>query len=82
MTDLGFFGGVDEIGGNKTGVTGEASSFFFDFGMGFSRANDYLSEFLQPRKANGKTAFVALGLCPGSKVFTGEDYLRDTALSY
>ena len=62
MTELSFYGVVDEIGGNKIKVASPDSSFFFDFGLAFPRANTYLSEFLQPRKANGILDFVALGL--------------------
>ncbi|MDD1774470.1 MAG: MBL fold metallo-hydrolase [Methanobacterium sp.] len=82
MTDLKFYGGVDEIGGNKIRITGEENSFFFDFGLAFSRANDYLSEFLQPRKSNGIVDFVTLGLLPCIKGIYREDYLRHTGLSY
>ena len=82
MTSIDFFGGVDEIGGNKIRVQGNESSFFFDFGMGFSHANDYLSEFLQPRKANGICDFVELGLLPYIKGIYREDYLRHVGLSY
>ncbi len=82
MVDIDFFGGVDEIGGNKIQVKGKEASFFFDFGMGFGRANDYLAEFLQPRKANGILDFVALGLLPCIKGIYREDYLRHTGLSY
>ncbi|MGP8023771.1 MAG: hypothetical protein ACLPHE_07090 [Methanobacterium sp.] len=31
MTDINFYGGVDEIGGNKIQVKGDNSGFFFDF---------------------------------------------------
>jgi len=79
---VGFFGGVDEIGGNKIKVNSENASFFFDFGMGFSRTNDFLSEFLQPRKANGILDFVALGLLPCIKGIYREDYLKHVGLSH
>ena len=82
MTNIDFFGGVDEIGGNKIRVEGNDGSFFLDFGMAFSKANDYLSEFLQPRKANGILDFVALGLLPYIKGIYREDYLRHVGLSY
>lgn len=82
MTNIDFFGGVDEIGGNKIRVEGKDNSFFFDFGMAFSKANDYLSEFLQPRKSNGILDFVALGLLPRINGIYREDYLRHVGLSY
>jgi ribonuclease J len=82
LTSIDFFGGVDEIGGNKIRVQGNEGSFFLDFGMGFSHANDYLSEFLQPRKANGICDFVELGLLPNIKGVYREDYLRHVGLPY
>ena len=82
MIGLTFYGGVGEIGGNKIQVTGMENSFFFDFGLAFNRANDYLSEFLQPRKSNGILDFVALGLLPCIKGIYREDYLRHSGLSY
>lgn len=82
LTSIDFFGGVDEIGGNKIRVEGKRESFFFDFGMAFSQANDYLSEFLQPRKANGILDFVKLGLLPCIEGIYREDYLRHVGLSY
>lgn len=82
MVNIEFYGGVDEIGGNKILVKGNGSSFFFDFGMGFSRANEYLSEFLQPRKSNGIIDFVELGLLPYIKGIYREDYLEHVGISY
>jgi ribonuclease J len=82
MTELSFYGGVDEIGGNKIKVESSNSSFFFDFGLAFSQANTYLSEFLQPRKANGILDFVALGLLPCLKGIYREDYLRHVGLHH
>ncbi len=82
MTSIDFFGGVDEIGGNKIRVKDNSASFFLDFGMGFSRANDYLSEFLQPRKGNGILDFFELGLLPCVKGIYREDYLKHVGLTY
>jgi ribonuclease J len=82
MTKISFYGGVDEIGGNKIKVESNKSSFFFDFGLAFSQANNYLSEFLQPRKANGILDFVALGLLPCLKGIYREDYLRHVGLQH
>jgi len=64
MTSLRFYGGVDEIGGNKILVK-DKNSLFLDFGMSFSQANKFLSAFLQPRKCNGILDFIELGLLPG-----------------
>lgn len=58
MTEIDFYGGVDEIGGNKILVSDKKTSLFLDFGMSFSQANKHFSEFLQPRTANGILDFV------------------------
>jgi ribonuclease J len=82
MPKIDFYGAVNEIGGNKILINGPETSFFFDFGMGFSRANKYLSEFLQPRKSNGIIDFVELGLLPCIKGIYREDYLRHVGFKY
>lgn len=79
MTSLRFYGGVDEIGGNKILVK-DKNSLFLDFGMSFSQANKFLSAFLQPRKCNGILDFVELGLLPWIKGIYREDYLRHCGL--
>jgi len=50
--------------------------------LAFGKANDYLAEFLQPRKSNGILDFVELGLLPCVKGIYREDYLRHSGLSY
>lgn len=86
---LKFYGGVNEIGGNKILVDNKdssnsdnknISSLFLDFGMSFSKAGDYFSEFLQPRKLNGIMDFVELGLLPKIKGIYREDYLKHCGL--
>ena len=81
MTDINFYGGVDEIGGNKILVKDNNSSLFLDFGMSFSIANKYFSEFLQPRKANGILDFTEFGLLPKVKGIYREDYLNHCGLT-
>ena len=75
MTSLRFYGGVDEIGGNKILIK-DKNNLFLDFGMSFSQAKKFLSEFLQPRKCNGILDFVELGLLPWIKGIYREDYLK------
>jgi ribonuclease J len=81
MTSVDFFGGVDEIGGNKVLVKGDDGSLFLDFGMSFSISNKFFSEFLQPRQANGLMDFMELGLLPDIKGIYREDYLRHCGLT-
>lgn len=82
MLDMDFYGGVNEIGGNKILVKDSTSSFFLDFGMGFAKANEYLSEFLQPRKSNGILDFVELEFIPYIKGIYREDYLEHVGIKY
>ena len=87
---LKFYGGVNEIGGNKILVDNNdsskqsennISSLFLDFGMSFSKAGNYFSEFLQPRKLNGIMDFVELGLLPKIKGIYREDYLKHCGIN-
>jgi len=80
MTSLDFYGGVDEIGGNKILTSFQDTSLFLDFGMSFSQANKYFAEFLQPRKANGILDFIEFGLLPEIKGIYREDYLKHSGL--
>lgn len=80
MVRIDFYGGVDEIGGNKILLGSDSTSIFLDFGMSFNKANDYYSEFLQPRKGNGIMDFVEMGLLPKIKGIYRDDYLRHSGL--
>ena len=64
MTALTFYGGVHEIGGNKILFEADGTKLFLDFGMSFNVANQYFSEFLQPRKCTALTDFFEFGLLP------------------
>jgi ribonuclease J len=61
-----FYGGANEIGGNKILIEDKKSdaSFFIDFGMNFTRMGLYFEEFIQPRTANGIVDFLTMGLIP------------------
>ncbi|MDE1863595.1 MAG: MBL fold metallo-hydrolase [Thaumarchaeota archaeon] len=66
MTKISFFGGVNEIGGNKILIqdrSGDAS-VFLDFGMNFARHGMYFEEFIQPRTSNGIVDYLDMGLLP------------------
>ncbi|HYC20726.1 MAG TPA: hypothetical protein VEF35_08970 [Candidatus Bathyarchaeia archaeon] len=49
MTSLTFFGGVNEIGGNKILLEDRGTRLFLDFGMSFSLVNQYFDEFMQAK---------------------------------
>ena len=53
METVEFYGGVDEIGGNKIKVNVDSTSLMLDFGMSFSKNGMYFDNFVNPRKSNG-----------------------------
>lgn len=64
MVKLTFYGGVNEIGGNKILLEDRGTKIFLDFGLGFSTRGKFFEEFLTPRTANGIGDFLAMGLIP------------------
>jgi ribonuclease J len=75
MTSVTFYGGVNEIGGNKILLEDQATRVFLDFGMSFSLANQYFDEFMQPRKCNGILDLLEFGLLPDLNGLYRCDYL-------
>jgi ribonuclease J len=76
MTKLTFYGGVNEIGGNKILLEDDGTKIFLDFGMSFTQAGKFFSEFLQPRKCGGIGDFIEFGLLPDLKGLYRTDYLK------
>lgn len=64
MTSLTFYGGVNEIGGNKILLEDKDTKVFLDFGKSFSRRARYFEEYLNPRTSNGIVDFLTMGLVP------------------
>lgn len=64
MVTVTFYGGVNEIGGNKILLDDHGTKIFLDFGMSFTRRGRYFEEFLNPRTANGIGDFLEMGLIP------------------
>ena len=59
-----FYGGVDEIGGNKILVKSDKASIFFDFGLSYSQQGLFFEEFLKPRTNSKFHDLNKLGLLP------------------
>ena len=59
-----FYGGVNEVGGNKILLDDNGTRIFLDFGKGFSRRARFFEEYLKPRAANGLADFIQMGLIP------------------
>lgn len=53
MTSLTFFGGVNEIDGNKILLENKDTQVFLDFGKSFSRRTKYFEEYINLRTSNG-----------------------------
>ncbi len=49
MTSIKFYGGVNEIGGNRILVEDRDTRIFLDFGMSFSKHAMFFEEYLKPR---------------------------------
>ena len=76
MVKLAFYGGIKEIGGNKTLLEDNGTKIFLDFGMSFNRRGLYFEEFLTPRTANGIGDFLAMKLIPDIRGIYREDLLE------
>lgn len=76
MTDITFYGGVGEIGGNIVDVETDGARFLLDFGKNFKAESRFFSEFLNPRKAHGMADFLELGLLPDIDGLYRRDYLQ------
>lgn len=76
MTSLTFYGGVNEIGGNKILLEDKDTRVFLDFGKSFSRRARYFEEFINPRTSNGIVDFLTMGLVPDIPGVYREDLMK------
>ncbi len=67
VTSLTFYGGVNEIGGNKILLEDKGTKIFLDFGMQMAKVNQYFAEFLNPRKLSGCGDMFEFDLLPDIK---------------
>jgi ribonuclease J len=75
MASLTFYGGVNEIGGNKILLEDKDTKVFLDFGKSFSRRAAYFEEYLNPRTSNGIVDFLTMGLVPDIKGVYRDDLM-------
>ena len=76
MTSLTFYGGVNEIGGNKILLEDKDTKIFLDFGMSFGKRGAYFDEFMSPRTQTGLKDFIEMGLIPDIKNTYRTDLLK------
>jgi len=65
MVKLTFYGGVNEIGGNKILLEHRKTRIFLDFGQSFTFGTDYFTGWLGPRPVNGLGDYFANREAPG-----------------
>jgi ribonuclease J len=82
VVKLRFYGGVNEIGGNKILLEDKTAKVFFDFGQSFTSGADYFTSWLVPRDVNGLGDYFAFDLLPKISGLYSEDMLAYTDLSY
>ena len=82
MTSLTFYGGVNDIGGNKILLEDKKTRVFFDFGQSFNFGNEYFTSWLSPRRINGLRDYFEFGLLPRLKGVYSKENLEHTDLSY
>ncbi len=73
---ISFYGGINEIGGNKIFIKSGEKTFCFDFGLSFRDMNQYFSTFLNPRKLNGIIDYLYLGLIPAINKIYRNDFIK------
>jgi ribonuclease J len=64
MPQLTFYGGINEIGGNKILLEEGEHRLLLDFGFPYSRHKNYYEEYLKPRAGAGLLDPLEMGLLP------------------
>ena len=82
MTNLTFYGGVNEIGGNKILLEDKKAKIFLDFGQSFTFGEDYFYDFLAPRTANGLEVYFEFGMMPKVPKIYSKAMLERADLKY
>jgi len=77
MAKITFYGGVNEIGGNKFLLETSETRIFLDFGLSFSKFGKFYTDFLQPRVCNGIGDYLDLGIIPDIEGIYRNDLLSN-----
>jgi ribonuclease J len=81
-TTLTFYGGINEIGGNKILLEDEDTRVFLDFGMSFAGEAEYFSGYLTPRNVNGAGDYLEFNLLPKLKGLYAKEMIKNTEIKY
>jgi ribonuclease J len=82
MVKLTFYGGVNEIGGNKILLEDHKTKIFLDFGQSFTFGLDYFTSWLAPRGINGLGDYFEFNLLPRISGLYSKEQLAFTNLKY
>ncbi|MBI2847442.1 MAG: exonuclease [Chloroflexi bacterium] len=64
MVTLTFYGGITQVGGNKTLLEDGSTRLFLDFGTPFAEWGKYYEEYMKPRPGAGLLDPLEMGLLP------------------
>ncbi len=82
MVKLTFYGGVNEIGGNKILLEDRKTKIMLDFGQSFTFGADYFTSYLSARSINGLGDYFEFNLLPKIKGLYSKEQLAFTDLAY
>lgn len=82
MVELTFYGGANEIGGNKVLLEDKMTRIFLDFGESFTFGADYFAGWLLPRTVNGLRDYFDLNLMPKIEGLYAKKQLASTDLPH
>jgi ribonuclease J len=82
VVKLIFYGGVNEIGGNKILLEDKGTKIFLDFGQSFTFGSEFFTSWLQPRGLNGLGDYFEFGLLPKLSGLYSKEMLASTNLAY
>ncbi len=82
MVKLTFYGGVNEIGGNKILVEDKGARVFFDFGECFGFGCGFFTDRLGPRAVNGLGDFFEFDLLPKLRGLYSKRHLESAGFRY
>ncbi len=82
MVKLTFYGGVNEIGGNKILLQDKKTRVMLDFGQSFTFGADYFAGYLSPRSVNGLGDYLAFDLLPRLEGLYSKEMLTHCDLPY
>ncbi len=81
MVQLTFYGGVNEIGGNKILLEDKQTKILIDFGMSYGHKALFFDDYVRPRPACGLGDFLRCGLVPDLKGIYRDDLLGSVGRS-